>query len=113
MQFTGADVTSNAQSRSMVLAAYLLSPTSSFIERVATLCEWLQMAESEHLVLKPSHGLSTDIFPGVFDWFYTHDVFQRWRDTRTTWQLHCLGGPGAGKVSVIGLLKLCTYPKLD
>lgn len=39
-----------------------------------------------------------DIYPALFDWFFQTDQFQRWYDSESTWQLHCVGGPGAGKV---------------
>ena len=39
------------------------------------------------------------IFEGAFDWILEEEAFQRWREGKGTWQLHCVGGPGSGKVS--------------
>ncbi|KAF1840463.1 uncharacterized protein K460DRAFT_208877 [Cucurbitaria berberidis CBS 394.84] len=50
-----------------------------------------------HPALQSSKGISSDVFPGAFDWFFTYGVFRRWFEARRTWQLHCIGGPGAGK----------------
>lgn len=60
----------------------------------------------QSLVMEPSplqpldEGRSSDIFDGAFDWILEEEAFQRWRDGQGTWQLHCVGGPGSGKVSV-------------
>lgn len=52
-----------------------------------------------HPALQLSHGISSDILPSVYNWFFTHDVFKRWCEGNSAWQLHCIGGPGVGKVS--------------
>jgi hypothetical protein len=49
----------------------------------------------------PSLG-SPHIFPGLFDRFFRYPAFQRWSQHRVPWQLHCIGGPGAGKVRLDG-----------
>lgn len=49
--------------------------------------------------------VSSDIFPGVFDWMFEDVTFQRWRQGQCAWQLHCIGGPGSGKVSI----SVCTW----
>jgi hypothetical protein len=43
--------------------------------------------------------VSSDIFNGAFDWILEEEAFQRWREGKGAWQLHCVGGPGSGKVS--------------
>ncbi|KAF2795818.1 hypothetical protein K505DRAFT_239126 [Melanomma pulvis-pyrius CBS 109.77] len=58
---------------------------------------------SMHSALSPSYGISSDIFPGLFDWFFAHHVFDRWCRDRA-WQLHCAGGPGSGKTTLAALV---------
>ncbi|KAF1946297.1 hypothetical protein EJ02DRAFT_249210 [Clathrospora elynae] len=57
-----------------------------------------------HRVLRSFRGITSDIFPGIFDWFFTEEEFTRWRKSRTTWSLHCIGGPGAGKTTLTSLV---------
>jgi hypothetical protein len=52
-----------------------------------------------HEALRSSFSASPDIYPEAFDWFFVDEVFTAWRDAPRGWQLHCIGGPGAGKVS--------------
>ena len=56
----------------------------------------------ESMALQSSAEISHDIFPSVYDWFFTEEAFVRWRKDRMTWPLHCIGGPGAGKVNSRG-----------
>jgi hypothetical protein len=60
-----------------------------------------------HQALRSSFSVSPDIYPEVFDWFFIDEVFTAWRDTPRGWQLHCIGGPGAGKVSAV---QSCNVP---
>lgn len=43
--------------------------------------------------------VSTDVFPSLLEWVFDCEAFQRWHRGNGTWQLHCIGGPGSGKVS--------------
>jgi hypothetical protein len=45
-------------------------------------------------------NVSSDIFEGVFEWIFDDEAFQRWREGKGAWQLHWIGGPGSGKVSL-------------
>jgi hypothetical protein len=56
--------------------------------------------EMERSNLQPLNvDVSSDIFNGAFDWILEEEAFQRWREGKGAWQLHCVGGPGSGKVS--------------
>src|SRR6266702_1613116 len=52
-----------------------------------------------HPALSVSHHRSSDIYPALFNWFFASREFNRWNNGESTWQLHCIGGPGSGKVS--------------
>lgn len=52
-----------------------------------------------HQALRTAYSVSPDIYTNVFDWFFADEVFTAWRDAPKEWQLHCIGGPGAGKAS--------------
>jgi hypothetical protein len=52
-----------------------------------------------HPALSTTYSLSSDIFPGLFDWVFANDVFKYWSSGISTRQLHYIGGPGSGKVS--------------
>ena len=52
-----------------------------------------------HPALRESCSIPSDIYEGLFDDFYDGEVFDRWINCKNSWQLHCVGGPGAGKVS--------------
>ena len=57
-----------------------------------------------HPALNASHALSSDIYPHLFDFFFSSDEFIHWRDGRHEWRrLHCSGGPGSGK-SILSVL---------
>jgi hypothetical protein len=55
----------------------------------------------KHPALALTHALSSDVYPDLFDGFFTHPVFERWYQGGVEWQLHCVGGPGTGKVGQI------------
>ncbi|KAH7076557.1 hypothetical protein BKA63DRAFT_564943 [Paraphoma chrysanthemicola] len=55
-------------------------------------------------LLRFSHLISSDVLTEVYDWVFAHEVFTAWRNARTTWQLHCIGGPGAGKTTLTALI---------
>jgi hypothetical protein len=52
-------------------------------------------------------GVSSDIFDGLFDSIFNDEAFKEWREGKGAWQLHCIGGPGSGKVHL-----LVTYGEL-
>lgn len=52
-----------------------------------------------HPALGESFRISSDIYESLFDDLYNREVFDRWINRKSSWQLHCVGGPGAGKVS--------------
>ncbi|CAO2651400.1 Nn.00g039700.m01.CDS01 [Neocucurbitaria sp. VM-36] len=52
-----------------------------------------------HPALRESLGISSDIYEGLFDDLYDGEVFDRWINHKNSWQLHCVGGPGAGKTT--------------
>ncbi|KAH7123677.1 hypothetical protein B0J11DRAFT_318642 [Dendryphion nanum] len=54
--------------------------------------------------LAMSHGLSSDIFPGFFGWFFDCPIYERWSRKEAQWQLHCIGGPGSGKTTLASLV---------
>ena len=49
--------------------------------------------------------ISPDIYPGLLEWVFDCDTFQRWRRDTGAWQMHCIGGPGSGKVSIVFVLR--------
>jgi len=59
----------------------------------------------KHPALDGSHALSSDIYPRLFDWFFSSNEFTHWLGGRQKWRrLHCSGGPGCGKTSFSALL---------
>ena len=42
-----------------------------------------------------------DIHPGIFDWFFDSEEYSSWYQSESIWQLHCVGGPGSGKVTIL------------
>ncbi|KAF2186876.1 hypothetical protein K469DRAFT_570948 [Zopfia rhizophila CBS 207.26] len=56
-----------------------------------------------HPALGVSHSLPSDVFTNLFDWFFESPVFERWCRRKGKWQLHCVGGPGAGKTTLSAL----------
>ena len=57
-----------------------------------------------HLALDESHALASDVYPRLFDWFFSSEEFNRWCTGRSTWRrLHCSGGPGCGKTTLSAL----------
>lgn len=54
-----------------------------------------------HPSLRESHDLSSDIYHSLFNWLFKSDEFTSWIHRKTCPQLHCIGGPGSGKVPSI------------
>ena len=64
----------------------------------------LSSRAARHPALQMSYGLSSDVFTELFDWFFTHPVFERWYSQDGTYQLHCIGAPGTGKTTLAALV---------
>ncbi len=63
-----------------------------------------------HDALAQNNDIGADIDPGLFDKFLHSPAFRAWSTGNTSWQLHCYGEPGCGKVSPSGIvLCLCMY----
>jgi hypothetical protein len=58
-----------------------------------------------HPAVRESFGVASDIYERLFDEFFHGALFNRWIKHKDLWQLHVVGGPGAGKVSLL-LIKL-------
>lgn len=43
--------------------------------------------------------ISPDVYKDLFNSSFRSEMFQRWLCRKNSWQLHCHGGPGSGKVS--------------
>jgi hypothetical protein len=54
----------------------------------------------DHPALGSTVNISPDIYKPLFDSFFESEIFERWLNRKNSWQLHCVGGPGAGKVLV-------------
>ena len=65
-----------------------------------------------HPALSESHHLSSDIYPALFNWFFASREFNRWSSRESTWQLHCIGGPGSGKVLPCSIDDASTFKSL-
>lgn len=52
-----------------------------------------------HPAIGDTLGIASDIYESLFDGIFNSEAFDRWVHRRNSWQLHCLGGPGAGKVN--------------
>lgn len=57
-----------------------------------------------HPALIGTHGLSSDIYCPLFDWFFDSEVFEQWAKRKTNRQLYCTGGPGSGKTTLTALM---------
>lgn len=53
---------------------------------------------STHPGLIGSIGVAPDIYKDIFSRFFESEMFERWLHRKNSWQLHCVGGPGCGKV---------------
>jgi len=60
-------------------------------------------SRSIHPALGDPHYISSDIFTPLFDGSLHNEIFHRWLHRMNSWQLHFLGGPGAGKVNSMRL----------
>ena len=54
-----------------------------------------------HPALRESWGVASDIYERLFDQSLLGPLFNRWTQQKDLWQLHVVGGPGAGKVSLL------------
>ncbi|KAH7351423.1 hypothetical protein BKA66DRAFT_430832 [Pyrenochaeta sp. MPI-SDFR-AT-0127] len=52
-----------------------------------------------HPALGESLDIAPNIYESLFDDVFDSEIFNRWVQHKTSWQLHCLGGPGAGKTT--------------
>ena len=53
-----------------------------------------------HSAIQESFPIASDIYERLFDGILDSELFTEWRHCKDYWQLHVVGGPGAGKVSV-------------
>ena len=53
-----------------------------------------------HTAIQESLPIASDIYERLFDGILGSELFTEWRNCKGHWQLHVVGGPGAGKVSV-------------
>ncbi|KAF2855716.1 hypothetical protein T440DRAFT_386062 [Plenodomus tracheiphilus IPT5] len=56
-----------------------------------------------HPALGAPHGVTSDIYVPLFDAFFDSEIFNRWLRRKNAWQLHLVGGPGAGKTTMASL----------
>lgn len=64
-----------------------------------------------HPALKDKHEITFDIEEHLFDSFFSSDEYRLWASGLKSWQLHCSGGPGCGKVLPIEFLSRTCHPK--
>lgn len=53
-----------------------------------------------HSAFQESFPISSDIYEQLFDGFLGSELFVEWLQCKDPWELHVIGGPGAGKVSL-------------
>jgi hypothetical protein len=51
-----------------------------------------------HPALAEEYDLPFDMYPPLFEEFFSSPEFSHWSSGQKQWQLHCYGGPGCGKV---------------
>lgn len=52
-----------------------------------------------HAAFRESVPIALDIYEQLFDGVFGSELFVEWLQCIEHWQLHIVGGPGAGKVS--------------
>lgn len=53
-----------------------------------------------HTAIQESFPIASDIYERLFDSILGSELFEEWLQCKDHWQLHVVGGPGAGKVSL-------------
>ena len=53
-----------------------------------------------HAAIQESSPITPDIYKQLFDHILASELFVEWLQCKDHWQLHLIGGPGAGKVSL-------------
>lgn len=53
-----------------------------------------------HTAIQESFPITSDIYEQLFDSLLGSELFTEWLQCKDHWQLHVVGGPGAGKVSL-------------
>jgi Ni,Fe-hydrogenase III large subunit len=53
-----------------------------------------------HTSIQESVPITSDIYEQLFDSILVSELFIEWLQCKDHWQLHVVGGPGAGKVSL-------------
>jgi len=53
-----------------------------------------------HAAIQESFPIASDIYERLFDSILGSELFEEWLQCKDHWQLHVVGGPGAGKVSL-------------
>lgn len=53
-----------------------------------------------HTAIQESLPITSDIYEQLFDGILGSKLFTEWLNCKNHWQLHVIGGPGAGKVSL-------------
>ena len=53
-----------------------------------------------HTAIQGSFTITSDIYEQLFDSILASELFTEWLQCKDNWQLHVVGGPGAGKVSL-------------
>jgi len=53
-----------------------------------------------HTAIQESFPIASDIYERLFDGILDSELLTEWRHCKDYWQLHVVGEPGAGKVSV-------------
>ena len=53
-----------------------------------------------HAAIQESFPITADIYEQLFDSILASELFVEWLQCDDHWQLHVVGGPGAGKVSL-------------
>jgi hypothetical protein len=53
-----------------------------------------------HTAIQEFSPITSDIYEQLFDSILASELFIEWLQCKDHWQLHVVGGPGAGKVSL-------------